>query len=135
MDHIPTADIKLASILISCGIPIREHDPITCVVDHDKGTRRETFTFWFDGSAPGKKDEAKKLIAAYQAARNWETMTLDVEHPLYWMKGALENREQLLNWIRKSVKPMRIIQNGNKTVLIGEHASPALREKMKAMMT
>lgn len=133
MDNIPTNDIKLAAILIAMGIPTRQSDPVTCVVTNEGGIRKETFTFWFDVSA-GKKDEAKKLIDAYQKARNWEEMVLDAEHPLYWMKGALENREVLLHWIRKNVKPMKIIQHGNKTVLIGENASKSLKDKIRKIL-
>lgn len=134
MDNIPTNDIKLAAILVGLGVPMRESDPITCVIDTEGGIRRETFTFWFDVSAQGKRDEAKKLIDAYQKARGWENMVLDTEHPLYYMKGALENREVLLHWIRKNVKPMKIIQHGNKTVLIGEGASKSLKDKMRKLL-
>lgn len=133
-DSIPTRDIKLASILVSLGVPIRQTDPVTCVVDTSNGRRSEVFTFWFDVSASGMREKAKALVAAYEAARNWTSYTLDNEHPIYWMKGALENREVLLNWIRKDVKPMQILTSGNKTVLIGEHASPELRAKLRAML-
>lgn len=134
MDNIPTSDIKLAAILISLGVPIRQSDPITCVVNTVDHIRKETFTFWFDVEGEGMRDKAKKLIDAYHKARDWQTMTLDPEHPMYWMKGALENREVLLHWIRKNVKPMRIITSGNRTVLIGENASQALKDKMKKLL-
>jgi hypothetical protein len=134
MDNLPTCDIKLAAILVALGIPIREVDPVTCVVDQERGRRNEVYTFWFDVSGFGLRDKAKQLIEAYKAAREWADFKLDKEHPLYWMKGALENREVLLNWIRKDVKPMQILTAGNKTVLIGEHASAGLRAKMKAML-
>ena len=50
------------------------------------------------------------------------------------MKGVLENREVLLGWIRKNVKPLRVIQHGEKTVLIGEKASNRLKSRMKTML-
>jgi len=134
MDNLPTCDIKLAAILVALGIPIREVDPVTCVVDQERGRRNEVYTFWLDVSGFGLRDKAKQLIEAYKAAREWADFKLDKEHPLYWMKGALENREVLLNWIRKDVRPMQILTAGNKTVLIGEHASAGLRAKMKAML-
>lgn len=133
MDTIPTCDIKLAAILVALGIPIRQSDPVTCKVDTERGRRSEVFTFWFDVSG-GLRKKAMDLIAAYQAARDWASYTLDTEHPLYWMKGVLENRECLLHWIRKDVKPMQILTAGDKTVLIGENASPSLRAKMKALL-
>lgn len=132
-DNIPIGDIKLASILVAMGIPIREVDPVTCVVHTDRGHRQEDYKFWFDVTK-GLREKAMELIEAYNKAKNWQEMTLDHEHPLYWMKGALENREVLLNWIRKDVKPMQILTAGNKTVLIGERASAGLREKMKALL-
>lgn len=135
MDNIPTNDIKLASILISLGVPLRETDPITCVVSNEAGAgRKEVYTFWFDVSAGGTKALAQEMMSAYAAARDWKEIRLDMEHPLYWMKGVLENRENLLHWIRKKVQPMKIITCGSKTVLIGEHASKSLRDKFRKMI-
>ena len=135
MDNIPTNDIKLASILISLGVPLRGIDPITCVVSNDAGAgRKEVYTFWFDVSAAGTKALAQEMMSAYAAARDWKEIRLDMEHPLYWMKGVLENRENLLHWIRKKVQPMKIITCGSKTVLIGENASKSLRDKMRKMI-
>jgi len=134
MDNIPTNDIKLASILISLGVPLRHTDPITCVASNDAGAgRKEVYTFWFDVSN-GKKAQAMETMSAYASARDWKEITLDIEHPLYWMKGVLENRENLLHWIRKKVQPMKIITCGSKTVLIGENASKSLRDKMRKMI-
>ena len=133
MKYIPTHDIKLASILVAMGIPIRKQDPITCQVVKISGVRKEEFTFWFDVTDPEKEAEVLIVLGAYAKARDWGELVLEKEHPIYWMKGALENREVLLHWIRKNVQPMRVIKIGDKTVLIGERASPILRDKMRSL--
>jgi len=132
MDNIYFSDIKLAAILIALGIPIRKEDPITCLVTDVNGIRKETYTFWFD--VTGVRDKALEIVSAYEKARNWSTFTLPAEHPLYYMKGVLENREVLLNWIRKKVPPMRVIRHGDKTVLIGDRASATMRSKVKSLL-
>ncbi len=83
---------------------------------------------------PDHNATAKETIDAYSKAKNWEEFTLDEDHPLYWMKGVLENREVLLGWMRKDVAPIKVIQHGEKTVLIGERASRELRDKMKKLL-
>jgi hypothetical protein len=51
------------------------------------------------------------------------------------MKGALENREALLHWMRAKVVPMRIIQHGDKTVLLSERASEKTKAKIKNLIS
>ena len=130
-----TNDIKLAAILISLGIPIRKFDPVTCIVSTENGQDKKTYSFWFlvEADTPN----AKKLsegVAAYERARDWTDFSLDPENPVYWMKGVLENREVLLNWIRKDVPPMRVITHGNKTVMIGERVNRRTREYFKSLL-
>ena len=133
--HIFVTDIKLAAILLALGIPIRKAEPITCIVSTDNnGNRREAFSFWFDVTDDGLQEKAQEAVTAYAKARDWESFSLPTDHPLYWMKGVLENREVLLGWIRKNVKPLRVIQHGEKTILIGEKASNRLKSRMKTML-
>lgn len=121
-------DIKLASILSALGIPKRQSDPVTCIVREGK----EQFTFWFDTSDPTKRAEADRYFKAYVAARNWDDSVLGAEHPLYWMKAALENREVYLHWMRSKVAPLTEIQHGSKTVLIGARASKRAQEIIRS---
>jgi len=93
--------------------------------------RREQFTFWFDTSNPVLQEAAKSYVQAYHAAEKWEKLTLDAEHPLYWMKGALENREVYLHWMRNNVAPMKQIQSGKTTVLMGARASKRTQETIR----
>lgn len=130
MHDLFTHDIKLASILIALGIPSRKSDPVTSTVEFVEGHRKEQFVFWF-GVDDAQKSQATEFISAYNACRNWEEYKLPCEHPLYYMKGCLENREVLLNWIRKNVAPMKIIKNGSQTILIGEKASQKTKDKLQ----
>jgi hypothetical protein len=128
VNHLFVTDIKLASILIVMGIPYRKSDPITCVVrDGNK-----QYSFWFDISDPTKRAEAERYFKAYAAARNWDHTLLDKEHPLYYMKAALEAREVFLGWMRDKVAPLTEIQHGSKTVLIGAKCSKRSREIIRA---
>ena len=52
MHATPTGDIKLASILVALGAPMRSEDPVTCVVENRNGKDFKQFTFWFDTSLP-----------------------------------------------------------------------------------
>ena len=134
MTDIFVTDIKLASILAALGVPGRGSDPITCEVESRNGGRHEQFKFWFNVDDPVARDKAKEAIDAYSKARDWEEFTLDKEHPIYWMKGVLENREVFLGWIRKNVAPVKVIQVGEKTVLIGERASRKVRDQIKKLL-
>jgi hypothetical protein len=134
MTDIFVTDIKLASILISLGVPLRNADPITCEIYTKENQRTEQYKFWFGVDDLDHREKAKETIDAYSKAKNWEKFTLDEDHPLYWMKGALETREVLLGWMRKNVEPIKVIQHGEKTILIGERASHKLREKMKRLL-
>lgn len=131
MHATPTRDIKLAAILTALGIPMRPEDPITCVEEERKGKMIKQFTFWFDTTLPENQRKVAIFINAYDKARDWKEYTLDKEHPIYWMKGALENRERFLGWIREDVQPMKLIQSGSRTVLIGANASPELKKQIK----
>lgn len=131
-----TADIRLAAILISLGINTRHNDPVTCVISKTAdGRDNKSYTFWFEIVAGG--DEERKLMTAvttYEKSKDWTDFSLDPENPIYWMKGVLDNREVLLNWIRKDVPPMRIITHGSKTILIGERTSKKTRDYFKSLL-
>ena len=131
MHATPTGDIKLASILVALGAPMRSEDPVTCVVENRNGKDFKQFTFWFDTSLPEHQRLIRDTIKAYDAARDWKNLILDKDHPLYWMKGVLENRERLLGWIRDEVQPMKILNVGTKTVLIGANAPKQFKEQIK----
>jgi hypothetical protein len=121
-------DLKLAAILCALGVRRRKSDPITCIIRTLDGRDDPQYSFWFDVSGVNEADKAREYIRAYAAARNWDNSVLGEEHPLYWMKAALENREALMHQMRSNVAPLREFVHGSKTVLIGERASARTRE-------
>jgi hypothetical protein len=48
------------------------------------------------------------------------------------MKAALENREVYLHWIKNDVEPQKIMQIGQKTLMLSVRASQELKDKMKS---
>lgn len=134
MKHIFANDIGLASILDAYGIPKRQPDPITREIRQRDGRDVESAKWWFDVSDDVHAAKAKELMDAYFAARDWERYTLDPEHPIYWMKGVLENRTANLHMFHHGATPMRVIENGERTVLIGPRASEKTKEILKQQL-
>jgi hypothetical protein len=134
MRSIYVTDISLASILDAFGIPKRPFDPITREITTRDGKDVESGKWWFDVSDDAVNDKAHELMGAYSKARDWETYTLDPEHPLYWMKGVLENRTANLHMFHHGATPMRVIEKGDRTVFIGPRISRKDRETLKKML-
>lgn len=130
MRHVYTTDISLASILDAYGIPKRQPDPVTREIRERNGRSFESGKWWYDVSDQIHADKCKELMDAYHAAREWKDYTLDQEHPLYWMKGALENRVANLHLFHNGATPMKVIENGDRTIYIG----PRLSEKNKQIL-
>ena len=130
MKHIYVNDISLASILDALGVPKRQPDPVTREIRLRDGRETETGLWWDDVTKPEHASKAQEIMAAYYAARNWENYTLDKEHPLYWMKGVLENRTANLHLYNHGATPMRVIEDGDRTVYIG----PRISEKTKQIL-
>ena len=129
MKTFDTPDIKLASILVALGIPPRNSDPITCI-ERSGGVRQ--YSFWFDITDCVKARACQNYVDAWNAMRHEGRITLEagVEHPLYWMKGALENREVLLNWLRNDVEPMKLAKVGDWHVLLSSKAPDAVMKRL-----
>jgi len=127
-------DISLASILDAFGVPKRQPDPVTRELRMRDGVRVESGKWWFDVTDEENAAKAQWIIDAYGKARDWETMTLDTEHPLYWMKGALENRIANLHLFHHGATPMKVIEKGDRTVYIGPRLSQQHRDTLKKML-
>tara|TARA_R110002126_G_scaffold125633_1_gene267858 strand:- start:117 stop:524 length:408 start_codon:yes stop_codon:yes gene_type:complete len=135
MKSIYVTDIKIASILIAFGVPRREGDPTTCEIRKgNDGKDRRQYSFWFDASDDEHSEIAERTIADFAAAKDWETLNRDEEDPLYWMKGVMENRDSLIHEMHNNVEAMRVIEVGEKTVVIGHRASQGLKDKMKSLL-
>lgn len=127
-----TIDIKLASVLVASGIPLRKSDPITCFVEIKDGRRHEQYTFWFETLTEEIKLKAQDIMNTFWQFKEGVFLR-DIEDPLYYMISALENREVFLHWIRSKVEPIKRVPFGNKDILLSERAKPALKEKLKQM--
>lgn len=129
--EIYVTDIGLASILDALDVPKRQPDPITRELRTRNGVETETGKWWYDVSDEKHEAIAKETIHAYSRARNWEEFTLDKEHPIYWMKGVLENRTANLHLYHHGATPMKVIEVGNKTVYMGPRLSQEHRDILK----
>tara|TARA_R110000796_G_scaffold554_1_gene1961 strand:+ start:1521 stop:1928 length:408 start_codon:yes stop_codon:yes gene_type:complete len=135
MKSIYVTDIKIASILIAFGVPRRESDPTTCEIRKgNDGRDRKQYSFWFDVDEDERSEIAERTITDFAAAKDWETINRDIEDPLYWMKGVMENRDSLIHEMHNNVEAMRVIEVGEKTVVIGHRASQGLKDKMKSLL-
>lgn len=127
-------DIALASILDAFGVPKRQPDPVTRELRTRDGIQVESGKWWFDVSDDEQSEKAKWIIDAYGSARDWENFTLDPEHPLYWMKGVLENRTANLHIYHHGATPMKVIEKGDRTVFIGPRLKQKDRDTLKKML-
>ena len=134
MRSIFVLDISLASILDAFGVPKRNPDPVTREIRTRDGQQVESGKWWFDVSEDENAEKAKWIMEAYGAARDWEDYQLDPEHPLYWMKGVLENRTANLHLFHHGATPMKVIENGDRTVFIGPRLSQKDRDTLKKML-
>lgn len=140
MRHFYTYDLKLATILVTLGVPLRASDPITCVVGRGDGAfsaDKKTYNFWFDTTKEVHNDLVTQVVRAHNAAKSGgvEAVQLDKEHPFFYLRAALDNREVLLGWVREKVVPMRIIEHGDRTLIISDKASARTKELMRGALT
>ena len=134
MRTIYVTDISLASILDAFGIPKTPTDPVTREIHFRDGKEIEYGKWWFDVSDDETNDKAHQLMGAYSKAKEWEQYTLDPEHPIYWMKGVLENRTANLHLFHHGATPMRVIEKGDRTVYIGPRISQKDRATLKKLL-
>ena len=112
-----TTNIKVAAAVAAFGARLRKQDPITRVVKED-GSQQVTFWFEADGAGGFERKEMEK---------NWNEMTSDPEHPISYIRAALENRETLLGLVKRA-EPIQIIQRGEQTLIVPLNA-PSERKK------
>ena len=134
MRQIYVTDISLASILDAFGIPKRANDPVTHEIVQKDGKDHPLGKWWYDTSDDDHDAKSRELIDAYSKARDWKEYTLDLEHPLYWMKGVMENRSANLHLFHHGATPMRVIESGDRTVYIGPRVSRKDRETLKKLL-
>jgi hypothetical protein len=125
-----TTDTKVASVLLTVGIQIRQQDPISRVVQ--KG--RETVHYWFscDGAAgipTGKIVEA--ILTSQEACEDLRTELPD----LPGARAALYNREILLDVIFRKTRRLVMVnlpQGG--IMLADEKLCPEVKRQVAQMV-
>lgn len=127
-----TADMKLAVALATLGVPLRDSDPVTCHIESDpNGIDRKIYTFWFDTTQDAHGDLLKTIVLANKEVRESpDSCALDIEHPFFYIRAALDNRDVFLRWIKQDVAPMRLLKHGKRTLLIGDRASERTKQLM-----
>jgi len=112
-----TTNIKVAATVAAFGAKLRIENPVTRMVREDNS---QQVTFWFvaDGAGAREKKEMES---------NWADMTFDSEHPIRYVRAALENRETLLGLVKRA-EPIQIIRMGEQTLIVPLNA-PSERKK------
>ena len=129
-----TYDLNLASVLVTLGVPLRREDPVTCVIersDKPQDLERKTYNFWFDTTKESDHVLVSDIVRAHNQAKVDVTkVALDVEHPFFYARAALDNRGVLMNWIRNNVVPMNLVTHGDRTLLISSRACQRTKDLM-----
>ena len=112
-----TTNIKVAAAVAAFGGKLRNENPVTRMVREDNS---QQVTFWFEADGAGAR-ERKEMES------NWADMTSDPEHPIRYVRAALENRETLLGLVKRA-EPIQIIQRGEQTLIVPLNA-PSERKK------
>lgn len=149
----PTKDIKLAACLDSLGIPYRISDPVTLEIQERNGKPFNQYTFWFDISDGTIKKLCSQFVEAYEKAKplfDWKKneriaeegkryrlpdddyfSLLGEEHPLYYQMDSLYLRDAWMHWMRSDAEPMKLMKEGNRTVVMSTRASQETKDKIK----
>lgn len=112
-----TTNIKVAAAVAAFGAKLRSENPVTRMVREDGS---QQVTFWFDANGTAS-NERKEMES------NWSDMKSDSEHPIRYIRAALENRETLLGLVKRA-EPIQIIQRGEQTLIVPLNA-PSERKK------
>lgn len=112
-----TTNLKVAAAVAAFGAKLRKENPVTRMVRED-GSQQVTFWFDADGTAANERKEMEL---------NWAEMISDPEHPIRYIRAALENRETLLGLVKRA-EPIQIIQRGEQTLIVPLNA-PSERKK------
>ena len=124
-----TTDTKVASVLLTVGVQIRQQDPISRVVQ--KG--RETVHYWFscDGSAGISTGKIVEAILTSQEACE----SLRAELPdLPGARAALYNREILLDVIFKKTRRLVMVNLPQGGIMLADEKLDATTKRQVAQM-
>lgn len=112
-----TTNIKVAAAVAAFGCKLRKENPVTRMVREDGS---QQVTFWFEADGIG-------LMERKEMEASWADMASDPEHPIRYIRAALENRETLLGLVKRA-EPIQVIQRGGQTLIVPINA-PSERKK------
>lgn len=129
MEFVYTTNTKAASALSALGFSPRDPQPIEKI--------NGTFYFYFDreplkGLAKKESLKADQCLVAWDKA--WSEYILGEDHPLYYMKACLDNRDSFIHWMKHDVVPLISKQFGDKTLLLPVNASQKTKEWVRKMI-
>jgi len=120
--------------MLTLGVPLRKEDPITAVIGDTAAPPR--YNFWFDTTEDLDHELTTTLVRANIASKDdISKVNLDIEHPFFYLSAALNNREVLMKWIREKVIPVRVIEHGDRTLIISDRASQKTKDLMRGALT
>lgn len=121
-----TQNLSVASVLMTCGFKMVT---FTHIVRSDG---KESKEFWFDSSSESFPYKAEQ-VAYYVTKGHQDLYRTAPEHPVLWMRGALTNRNTLIE-IVKNAPRMVEIRNGNRRALISADATEETKRQIAAML-
>lgn len=124
--YFETNDLSLAAALAAVGIPFSEETPFV----KTKTVNGETYKFFFQEGSPCGTYRTGFLVGAW----NDEQFHLNnPEHPFAYIKCAFNNRNGLLDVVKKS-QDLVVIERNGKIAIISKNASDDLKEKIFSQM-
>ena len=124
-----TTDTKVASVLLTVGVQIRQQDPISRVVQ--KG--REVVHYWFDCDGAGGIPTGKIVEAILQTQEACEALR-DQLPDLPGARAALYNREILLDVIFKKTRRLVMVNLPHGGVMLADEKLSAETKRQVAQM-
>jgi serine/threonine protein phosphatase PrpC len=128
--HYATTDTKVAAILCTVGVRLRQQDPISRVVQ--KG--RETVHYWMDCDGAGGISTGKIVEAILDGQEACEALREQLPD-LPGARAALYNREILLDVIFKKTRRLVMVNlPGGGVMLADEKLSPETKRQVAQMV-
>ena len=124
---ISTTNTKAAVALMTLGARLRQQDPVTTLVTQRDGQPHYQSTYWFLPGAACTGESVEQLLQQFAAP--WDALKLSREHPLCYIRAALENLETA-NRLRRAATPMTLLQRGQRAILAPVTASPELLRQL-----
>jgi hypothetical protein len=128
--HYATTETKVASILATLGVELRNPDPISRVVQHG----REAWHFWFSCDGVAGVPTTTIVAAIIDGQEACEALR-DTLPDLPGARAALYNRETLLDLGNKRCRRLVMVNlPGGAVMLADEKLSPEVKRQVAQMV-